>query len=202
MKIGPRYKIARRLGPIYEKTQTAKFALRESRRGRKEYKHPKVRTDFGNQLIEKQKARFTYGVSERQFQKYVNLSMAEREKKATDALYERLESRLDNVIYRLGFAPTRAAARQMVAHGHILIKGRRVTIPSLEMKVGDKVSIRVASSKKPLFANMDEKLKNVTPPSWIKFNSETKEAEIQGIPKVEVGKVAFNLGGIMEFYSR
>ena len=202
MQIGPRYKIARRLGaPIYEKTQNPKFAIREAARGRKEYKHPKQRTDFGVQLIEKQKARFTYGVGERQFVKYVNESMAKKGVKATDELYQTLESRLDNVVYRMGLATTRAFARQVVNHGHITVNGRKVTIPSYQLRKGDKVGIRLGSAKKPLFAPLEERMKTYTVPSWIKFDFEKKEGEIQGAPKIETG-LLFNLGMIMEFYSR
>ncbi|MDD4989220.1 MAG: 30S ribosomal protein S4 [Candidatus Pacebacteria bacterium] len=203
MKIGPRYKIARRLGsPIYEKTQNPKFAIREARRGRKEYKHPKQRSEFGIQLIEKQKARLTYGMGERQFGRYVAESTAKKGAKPTDTLYTMLESRLDNVVYRMGLAPTRAAARQMVNHGHINLNGKRVSLPSAQTKVGDIVAIRERSVKKPLFAPLEERLKTYTCPSWIKFDNEKKTGTIQGAPKADPTTLAFSLPMIMEFYSR
>ncbi len=203
MKIGPRYKIARRLGAaIYEKTQNPKFAIREARRGRKEYKHPKQRSEFGTQLIEKQKARLTYGMGERQFGRYVEESMTKKGVKPTDELYTMLESRLDNVVYRMGLATTRAAARQMVNHGHINVNGKRVSIPSAQIKMGDVMSIRERSTKKPLFATLEERLKTYTCPSWIKFDTEKKTGTIQGAPKAEPTTILFNLPMILEFYSR
>ncbi len=203
MKIGPRYKIARRLGaPIYEKTQNPKFAIREARRGRKEYKHPKQRSEFGIQLIEKQKARLTYGMGERQFGRYVEESMTKKGVKPTDELYMMLESRLDNVVYRMGLAPTRAAARQMVNHGHINMNGKRVSIPSAQTKIGDVISIRERSTKKPLFAPLEERLKTYTCPSWIKFDNEKKTGTIQGAPKADTTTLQFSLPMILEFYSR
>ena len=203
MKIGPKYKIARRLGaPIFDKTQSPKFAISEARRGKpKDSKHARQKTDFGAQLIEKQKARFTYGVNERQFAKYVREAGERKGAKPTEELYRRLESRLDNAVYRLGFVNSRSFARQMVSHGHIQVNGRRTNIPSYELHVGDKISIHPGSAKKPLFATLDEKLKTITPPSWMKFNSEKKEAEVQGAPKT-ANDIQFSLGAIFEFYSR
>ncbi len=203
MITGPKYKKARRLGPaVFDKTQTQKFVLSEGRRGKpKDAKHPRQKTDYGNQMLEKQKARVTYGVKERQFVKYVRESMAKKGAKPQDELYARLEKRLDNIIYRLGFAPTRQASRQMVAHGHIVLNGKKVTIPSYLVSEGEKIAIREGSKKSMLFATLDEKLKTVAIPAWLKINIEKKEAEVQGIPKPDTG-VPFSLASIIEFYSR
>ncbi len=165
-------------------------------------KHPKQKTDYGIQMTEKQKARFTYGVGERQFARYVEESMSKKGVKPADELYSTLESRLDNVVYRSGYATTRAFARQMVNHGHITVNGKKLNIPSAQLRIGDKVAIRLGSQKKPLFANFEERLKTHTTPSWIKFNFEKKEAEIQGEPKAIPTALLFNLGMILEFYSR
>ena len=117
MKIGPKFKIAKRLGaPIFEKTQTQKFALSEARGGRVKKRRPNNMSDYKRQLIEKQKMRFSYGVSEKQLRRYVNDAVA-KSKTPAAAIVVRLEQRLDNFVYRAGLAKTRQMARQMVAHG-------------------------------------------------------------------------------------
>jgi small subunit ribosomal protein S4 len=168
MKIKSKYKIARRLGPaVFEKTQTQKFAARMSRKGKK-FENRMI-SDFGKALLEKQKARYTYLINERQFKKYADKAIAERTKKPEESLVEALETRLDNATYRLGLAPTRLASRQMVSHGHIKVNGRKVDTPSMRLKIGDKVTINDRSLNKPLFNNIEEKLKNSNTPPWLKF---------------------------------
>jgi small subunit ribosomal protein S4 len=197
---GPKYKIARRLGAnIFEKTQTQKFALRQERKGGKGPYRPKG--DFALAMLEKQKVRYTYGVLERQFKKYVKESV-EVKGATVQALFERLETRLDNVVYRLGFAPTRQAARQMVAHGHIMVNGKRTNVPSQNVKMGDKITVRAASEKKPLFKELGEKLEKVALPSWLSYDKEKKVATIEGMPKHNPTEHLFNLGQVIEFYSR
>ncbi len=204
MITGPKYKRARRLGAhIYDKTMGQKFALSLARRGKpKDPKHPRQKTDYGNQMLEKQKARFTYGVNERQFAKYVRESMEQRQVKPTEALYLRLESRLDNAVYRLGLANSRQFSRQLVSHRHIQVNGRSVTIPSFELSKGDVITIRPGSLKKPLFATLDEKLKTQTAPAWLGFDAKKKEAVVAGEPKMEKDLLQFNMAAIIEFYSR
>src|SRR5690348_2193115 len=128
MLLGPKYKICKRLGAsVFEKCQTQKFQLAEARAPRKT-RGRRGGSDFGTQLLEKQKARFTYGLSESQFSRYVHEAMEKKGKDSVIGLLTRLESRLDNVIYRAGFVKTRRAARQMVSHGHVLVNGRRVNV--------------------------------------------------------------------------
>jgi small subunit ribosomal protein S4 len=198
----PKYKLARRLGTgLFEKTQTQKFALREGRR--KETKSgPKARSEFGAQLLEKQKARYNYGINERQFAKYVLEALAKKGAKTDENLFERLETRLDNVIYRMQVAPTRQASRQMVSHGHITVNGVRITIPSYNVKVGDKVRVREASAKKALFANLPEKMKDSRPPAWLTFDPEKREGSVQGKPKLVKSELLFDIAAILEFYRR
>lgn len=202
MIIGPKYKIARRLGAgIFEKTQTQKFALSEGRRKGKKDKRGGPKTDFGVQLLEKQKARYSYLLTEKQFSKYVKLSLAKKGDNR-ELLFTMLETRLDNVVLRGGFAPTRQAARQLVSHGHMTVNGRRVTIPSYQVKVGDKVGIREGSLKKPLFQTLDERLKNYHTPSWLKNDTEKKSIEVQGAPKLKTEELLFDISQVLEFYSR
>ncbi len=202
MIIGPKYKIARRLGaPIFEKTQTQKYALHLERRGTKRgFSKPK--SEYGLQMNEKQKARFTYGLTEKQFSNYVREALSKKDSNTPQIIFEFLETRLDNVIYRLGFSSTRLGSRQMVSHGHISVNGRRVDTPSRRMKVGDKLEINGRSVAKPLFANLDEKLKNSTVPSWIKFDGAKKTAEIAGKPQYVKIDNMFDLNTVIEFYSR
>ena len=129
---GPKYKIARRLGAsVFEKTSTAKFALRTERKSRNlAGKRPKARSNYGKQLIEKQKVRFTYGISEKQFRNYVREVIDKNSSNPTEALFALLEARVDSVVLRSGFVPTKQAARQAVSHGHITVNGKRITIPS------------------------------------------------------------------------
>ena len=202
MITGPKYKIARRLGaPIFEKTQTQKYALHLERKGKKRG-FSKQKTEFGLQLNEKQKARFTYGLSERQFSNYVKEAIAKKSGNAPQLIYEFLESRLDNVLYRMGFAPTRGGARQMVSHGHIRINGRKVDTPSLRTGLGDKIDINPRSLEKPLFANLDDRLKPSATPTWRQLDGPKRTAEIQGAPVLVKSENMFDLNTVIEFYSR
>jgi small subunit ribosomal protein S4 len=203
MKIGPKYKIARRLGPaVFEKTQTQKFQLSEARHARKKSdKRPKPLSDFGLQLIEKQRVRFSYGITERQLSNYVKKSLETKGGNAPEKLFGMLESRLDNVVYRLGIAHTRRLARQMVSHGHFVVNGKRTTVPSYAVRVGDVVTAREGSKKSVLFANIEKKLENYSVPKWLKFDGKTLTATVDGMPALESGG-AFNLNTVFEYYSR
>ena len=203
MKIGPRYKIARRLGPaVFEKTQTQKFQLSEARHARKKSdKRPKQLSDFGIQLIEKQRVRFSYGITERQLSNYVIKATEMKGVNTGEKLYGLLESRLDNVVYRLGIAHTRRLARQMVSHGHFVVNGKRTTVPSYAVKQGDVVTVREGSKKSVLFTELAKKLQNYSTPKWLRFDIEKLEAKIDGQPALEQGG-AFNLQTVLEYYSR
>jgi len=200
MKIGPKYKLARRLGaPIFEKTQTAKFAASKERR---KAAFGKPKSAFGAQLNEKQKARLTYGISEKQFKNYVNKILASKGGSQTDKLFEVLEKRLDNAVYRAGFATTRRQARQLVSHGHIKVNGTRVTVPSYALSEGDKIIIRPESQTAGLFKNLDERYKDITVPEWLSFDVKTKEAVVKGVPKAKPGELMFDLEAVFEYYRR
>lgn len=203
MIIGPKYKIARRLrAPIFEKTQTQKYALREARKA-KTAKRTSQKTEYGLALLEKQKARLTYGLVEKQFAKYVAEAIKRKGVKSTQALFEKLELRLDNAVYRLGLASTRRFARQMVSHGHITLNGKRVTIPSIQVKKGDIVGIREGSLKSGLFNTLSERMKSYSAPAWLKFDEGTKKGTVTGEPVLETQKdLLFSLDTVLEFYSR
>ncbi len=204
MIIGPKYKIARRLGvPVFEKTQTQKYAIRQGQREQKGAGkgRPKAKSDYGLGMLEKQKARYSYGVTAKQFANYVKKA-TEKKGNSAEILIRSLEGRLDNIALRSGFAPTRQAARQMTSHGHLTVNGTIVTIPSYEVKVGDVVGIRAGSKKKPLFATLDEKLKTVKIPSWLKLDFDKKEITVEGLPQAPASELLFNVGAVLEFFSR
>ena len=200
MLIKSKYKIARRLGvPVFEKTQTQKFALSMGRRGERSRKHPKTLTDFGRQLLEKQKVRYTYLINERQLKKYVQQILSKKGIKQDERLYETLERRLDSVAYRLG--PTRLGVRQIVNHGHLCVNGRRVDIPSCRLEEGDVVSIRPGSSKKKIFDKLDEKLPALSVPNWLSLDPIKKQGTVTGTPKLEAGS-GLDFTTVLEFYKR
>jgi len=149
-------------------------------------------SDYGRQLREKQKAKRIYGVRERQFRRYFNEARRSKERTG-EALLQLLERRLDNVLYRAGFAKTRPHARQLIAHGLVKVNGRRVTIPSLSVKVGDKIAL----AKKDLIL-YDE----VVRPSWIKVKKEDKIAEVVSLPAREEIGAEVDEKLVVEYYSR
>ena len=204
MIIGPKYKICKRLGAsVFEKCQTQKYQLAEARAPRKVRGKRGGGSDFGAQLLEKQKARFTYGLSESQFSRYVFEAM---EKKgggsSASALLSRLESRLDNVVYRAGFAKTRRMARQLVSHGHIMVNGTRMTIPSHKVEVGDAIAARPQSRPGALFANRSEQVADSTTPKWMILEEGGMEAKIESAPMSVETELPFNAPVIIQFYSR
>jgi small subunit ribosomal protein S4 len=159
-------------------------------------------SEYGKQLIEKQKLKLLYGLRERQFQNYFKKA-SQKHGVTTELLLQFLEMRLDNVIYRLRWAPTRTAARQLVTHGHFAVNGRRVTVPSYSVKVGDAISIREGSGKKKVFEDLRTILKKYEPPAWITLDKEALTGSITALPSAEaVGDVPVQMGQIVEFYSR
>jgi small subunit ribosomal protein S4 len=201
MKIGPKFKIAKRLGaPIFEKTQSAKFELSRSRGGRNT-KRPGQMSDFKRQLIEKQKMRFTYGLTEKQFRRYVDEAV-EKSHQPVTVLMERLESRLDNVIYRMGLAKTRRLARQIVSHGHICVNGKKMTIPSHKVKINDVISVREGSRQTGLFINLGETHEAVGVPAWLTFDAKKLEGVMKAVPVYNPAESLFNPDQVMEYYSR
>jgi small subunit ribosomal protein S4 len=196
----PKFKICRRLGSgVYDKCQTSKFAA-VSAKILPGGKRPKASTEYGVQLLEKQKTRFSYGISERQLSNYVKKVSHLRGAGTAEKLYEHLESRLDNVIYRMGLGASRRATRQMVSHGHFIVNNHRVTVPSYEVKSGDVIKIREGSKKKKIFENLINRLKDYSAPAWVSFDTNSLEGKILAKPKNTETLVDFN--SVLEFYSR
>lgn len=206
MKIGPKYKIAKRLGAsVFPKTQTQKFAIAEERAmmNKKRGGRRGQMTEFGKQLLEKQKVRLTYGISEKQFSNYVAEATSTHGARPADILHRLLELRLDNIVYRLGLAPSRRAARQMVSHGHITVNGVKTTIPSRRMRPGDKIAIREGSRKSNLFEGLAERM-NERPrlASWLSFDAKSMQGGVEEFPTEDSAETAGDLVAVLSFYSR
>lgn len=158
-------------------------------------------SDYGQQLREKQRLRRIYGVLERQFRRYFEL--AERMRGQTGAnLLSILERRLDNVIYRLGFAESRAQARQIVAHGHVDLNGRKTPAPSALVDVGDEIRIRERSLRATYFDGMGEALAHQSVPSWLTLRAEDMSAVVNALPTREHVEISVNEQLVVEYYSR
>ncbi len=201
---GPVGKVSRRLGlGISEKGQRVL-----NRRPTPPGQHgPNARrrqvSDYGLQLLEKQKARYMYGVHERQFRRL--FAKANRQGGVTgDNLMSLLERRLDNTVYRLGLAATRAQARQIVNHGHITINGRKTNIPSFTVRVGDKIGVREQSRSRTYFKNLVDSgdLARASTPDWLFFNASEMVGDVVALPNRDDAEAGINEQLIVEYYSR
>lgn len=202
MQIGPRYKKARHLGaPVFSKTQTQKYAMRSQSKQKTVGKRRGTKSEYGRQMLEKQKARYSYGVSSGQFTKYVKKALQASGDNGHNLLHI-LESRLDNVVVRAGFAPSRSAARQMVAHGHITVDGQTVNIPSYQVSIGETLAIREGSKKKALFNKLDEELKTSKAPAWLAVDTAVKTIKVAGEPAADTNDLLFDIRSVLEFYTR
>ncbi|MEK7665485.1 MAG: 30S ribosomal protein S4 [Patescibacteria group bacterium] len=156
---------------------------------------------YALQLREKQKAKRLYLIMERQFRNY--FAHATKMKGDTGHLLIRLlETRLDNVLYRLGFATTRRQARQMVGHGFVDVNGKKVDIPSFHVRVGDVIKIRESKKKKGLINGLAERVQQKDTLSWLTVDAESLSGKVTGIPEGEDLKTVFDPKLIVEFYSR
>ena len=159
-------------------------------------------TDYGKQLREKQKAKRLYGMMERQFRNLF-AEATKRRGNTGEFMVRLLETRLDNVIYRSGFAKTRAQARQAVGHAHFNVNGRKVNIPSYRVKEGDVISLREIKQKKGLWKDVVETLKNrKDTPSWLSLNPDELSVKVTSLPAGEELRQPFDPKLIIEFYSR
>ena len=156
----------------------------------------KPKSEYGLQLQEKQKMKEEYGLRERQFRRYFDKGQK------PDNIFALLELRLDSFIYASGFAITRASARQMVSHGHVLVNDKRVTVASYEVTPKDIVTIKENSRKKGMFADFALRTKSYKPPSWLAVDKKKMEIKLSGQPDVKEQITPFNFQTIIEFYSR
>jgi small subunit ribosomal protein S4 len=198
--IKSKYRIAKRLGAgVFDQTQTQKFALAEANTNKK---RTRGQSDYGRQLLEKQRVRFTYGLSERQLSNYAKEAYLAKDPSTT--LHKMLEMRADTALYRSGLALTRRAARQAVSHGHITINGIRVKTPSTQVKKGDKIGIREGVRKSPLYAGLADKnpADSRSVPNWLNVDAKLLSAEIKGEPQYSPAEIGLDYPTVFEFYSR
>lgn len=199
MKI-KKFKKCRKFGSaIYEKCASAKFALSEQKkRFAKKGKRRTMLTEYGKKLIEKQKLRLSYGLKEKKLRFYV-MSAIDASDETFENLYQQLENRLDNTVYRLRLGDTRAMSRQMVSHGHIMINGRVLNIPSYSVKIGDEISVRSESKDRSFFQNIEKKDK-IKLPKYLIFDYKKLSGKVESLPKMEISD--FDFQQIIEFYTR
>ena len=201
--IGPKNKIARRFGiNLGLKSNATKVARRLSQppgvHGPK--KRPGASSSYGKQLLEKQKAKLVYGLRERQFTRYVKMATAQTGDSGV-TLQRLLELRLDNVVYRLGFAATRAQARQLVSHGMFKVNGQKNNIPSHHLKMGDEISLNELKTKKLIFNNLEDRLAKMELPSLLSVDATKKQGKILNLPEEKDFERVFDVKLIIEYYS-
>jgi len=201
--------MARDLTPITKRSRREGVALhpkahkvlarRKSLPGQSPMSRPRKLTQYGTQLREKQKVKRTYGLLEKQFRRLVK-EAERRDGISGENLIELLERRLDNVIYRLHLAPSRPAARQVVTHGHIMLNGRRVDVPSIRVKPGDEIALRPKSAKNSYFSALE--IDDTADVSWLSFDKKKMTAKVTGLPQRDEAEPGIQEQLIIEFYSR
>jgi small subunit ribosomal protein S4 len=206
---GPKEKIERRLGTklslkgsrsLSPKSASVKRPYPPGQHG-KRFKGKL--SEFGSQLKSKQKVRNTYRMLEKQFKNLIKDAMSGKEETG-EAIVKRLESRLDNVIYRAGLGQSRDQSRQLVTHGHIMVNGRKARIPSYQVKRGDAISVRPGSLKSPFFSTLvPQWIKDFDAPHWLEVDKSSFNVKVTGLPMViDSGLEAGDIQSIVEYYSR
>jgi small subunit ribosomal protein S4 len=197
---GPRVRISRRFGvAIFGPTKY--LERRNYGPGVHGPKSRRKHTDYGLGLIEKQKLRYYYGLMERQFRGVYERALRRRGVTGEQML-QILETRLDNVAFHLGFGSTRSASRQMIAHGHVKVNGRKVNIPSFALKVNDVVEIKETSVSRQLATKSMEMSTSRAVPDWLQLNKESFKGSIMRIPTRDEIQPIANEQAVVEFYSR
>lgn len=206
--IGPWVKLDRKFGVVVSGKKSAPRIMQRrnfppGQHGRTKGRRRKL-SEYGIRLMEKQKLKYLYGgLREKQFKRYFDLAAKSKENTA-DVLLQLLERRLDNVVYRLGFATTRRQARQLVAHGHILVNGRKVDIPHYEVEPGDIIEVKSSSRDIPF---LKENLENIDPrsvPEWLELDKDNFRGKVLKNPEgvAEYLEIPINVQYIIEFYSK
>lgn len=197
---GPRVKRMRALGVDLPGLSRKSIERRPYRPGQHGQARRRKMSDFGRQLLEKQKLRYNYGVSERQFRRLMAEARASK-LAAGEKLLELLERRLDNVVFRAGFAPTIPAARQLVNHGHITVNGRRVDIASYRVNVNDVIRPRKKSLQLACITSSLEEL-SLTRPEWMQFDANTLVCHVKSLPTSDSVPMPIDVQLVVEYYSK
>lgn len=188
--LGPRFKVVRHLGVnVFNHPKALERDMKT---------HKKL-SEYGQQLLEKQRLKAYYGVLEKQFKRYV-LEALKSKQKSEEVLIQNLERRLDNMTYRLGFASTLRQARQLVVHGHILVNGKKVDIPSFRVTIGDTLSITEKSKKNEMFSENFVSTENVY--SYLNKDKDNFSGSLIKVPTIDEIPVSLKFSKILEFYSK
>lgn len=206
---GPKEKLSRKVGENLGLKAERSFSPKSAflKKPYRPGQHGKARrralSEFGAQLLEKQKIKFTYGINEKQLKRCFNEAM-QRKGATGNLMLSILERRFDNAIYRSGFASSRNISRQLVSHGHFLINGKKVNTPSYQVKIADMISIKPRSRPKQMFFDLANKLKKHEMPSWLEIDKKNFEIKIKGKPENENNDLPknFNMNLIIAFYSK
>jgi small subunit ribosomal protein S4 len=158
-------------------------------------------SEYAKQLKEKQKARDMYGLSEKSFRRLYDEALKTKGKTG-DALRQLLEQRFDNVLYRSGFALTRFQARQFAGHGLFLVDGKRVTVPSMRVRVGQVITVRPKVKDSPVFGTIFDKNEKYQAPKWLKVDTSALRSEVMSVPEATDGEQGVDMRLVVEFYSR
>jgi small subunit ribosomal protein S4 len=203
---GPVSRLCRREGmKLYLKgskcyTKKCPFERRPTPPGQHQMRRRKM-SEYGVQLREKQKVRRVYMVLERQFKRYFETAEA-RPGVTGENLLRLLETRLDNVVFRMGFASSRAQARQLVTHGHFTVNGKPTNIPSYQVKEGDAIAVRATSTKADYFKNVKDALRGAQRPDWLSVDADQFSGNVTALPRRDQMPLELNEQLVVEYYSR
>lgn len=181
------------------------FIKRPTPPGPKGKRRRRQLSEYGRELRQKQGLKRWYNLGEQQFKNYVKKILGRRGQNLKDPailLIQVLEKRLDNIVFRLGFAKSRAQARQMVSHGYFMVNGKPTKIPSFQLKKNDTLQIRTSKSQKTMLQNLKPLLKKQTPPVWLMLDVEKMEGKVIGEPTLEEAAPPAEIPTVFEFYSR
>lgn len=172
--------------------------------GQKKKRRARALSEYGQELREKQKMKNWYNLRERQFKNYVSEILTRRGKVQDPSalLIKALETRLDNTVFKLGFSSSRILAKQMVSHGHFLVNGKPINVPSYAVKKGDKIALKPASAKKKAFQGISAVLKKHNAPGWLEMNPDKLEGKVVREPGPEDMTPPAEISSIFEFYSK
>lgn len=197
---GPKIRQSRKFGQAFTK-KAEKYLARRNYRPGQHGQNPQRVSEFGTQLREKQKAKVIYGLMERQFRRYYEIA-SKKIGVTGDALLQLLEMRLDNAVFRLGFAVTRPQARQLVSHGFFEVNGGKVNIPSYQLKVGDVVLVRELKKKSQYIKNIETNMSQAAVPEWMSLDAKALSGKVLSKPSRDQMDASLNTQLIVEYYSR
>lgn len=197
---GPKIRLSRKFGEAFT-PKAAKYLAKRNYRPGMHGQNPQRVSEYGAQLREKQKAKAIYGIMEKQFRRYYEKA-SKKIGITGDTLLEMLEKRLDNVVYRLGFATTRPQARQLVTHGFFEVNGKKVNIPSLEVRVGDEIKVREIKKQSGYIKNLAPALANAKTVEWLSLDPKAFSGKILSKPIKDQMDQTINTQLIVEHYSR